>query len=151
GLRPRASDEDDVAADRGERSAHEAADRARAENANLQSAHADANVAELGRGIRIHMQDLAARIEAHIARAAGEPLKVRSGEAVAGGACQDSLKGELDGAEGVGARWVLRSDARSSIAGSINRAEELSVIRAAVAAGVKTPEARWPAKDLVRD
>lgn len=68
-------------------------------------------------------------------------------EPLAGGACQDNFKVELEG----GQRWVLRSDARSSLTGSIDRAAEFQVITAAVAAGVKTPEARWPSKGLVRD
>jgi aminoglycoside phosphotransferase (APT) family kinase protein len=95
--------------------------------------------------------DLAARIEAHIARSHGAPVRVKAVAPLPGGACQDNLKVELDEAAGLGARWVLRSDARSSLAGSIDRAKERTVIEAAVAAGVKTPEARWPAKDLVRE
>src|SRR5262249_29740366 len=46
---------------------------------------------------------------------------------------------------------VLRSDARQSLPASIGRLEEFAVVRAAAAAGVLTPNARWLAADLVRD
>ncbi len=90
---------------------------------------------------------LRAKIEAHLSRAEGHAVRVTSAEVLAGGACQDNFKVELEGGE----RWVLRSDARSSLTGSLVRAEELEVIRAAVAAGVKTPPPKWPASGLVRD
>lgn len=86
------------------------------------------------------------KIEAHLTRAEGRAMRVVSAEVLAGGACQDNLKVVLEGGE----RWVLRSDARSSLTGSLDRARELEVITAAVAAGVKTPPPRWPANGLLR-
>lgn len=49
-----------------------------------------------------------------------------------------------------GARWVLRSDAVSSLPGSLNRAREAEVISAAVRAGVPTPAVRAVLPDLFR-
>ncbi len=70
----------------------------------------------------------------------GEALgaAVVSASRLAGGACQDNFLLEVEG----GARWVLRSDARTSLPGSIDRAREFAVMKAAVRAGVKTPEPR---------
>ena len=45
---------------------------------------------------------------------------------------------------------VLRSDARSSLPGSLGRREEFAVISAAVAAGVKTPAVHHLTEGLVR-
>ncbi len=87
------------------------------------------------------------KIEAFLRHAAESSVRVASIEPLSGGACQDNYKVVLDS----GARWVLRSDARSSLAGSIDRAAEFEVIGTAVAAGVKTPEARWPSKGLLRE
>src|SRR5260370_26100722 len=46
---------------------------------------------------------------------------------------------------------VLRSDARRSLPASLSREEEFEVIRAAVAAGVKTPAVYWLTQGLVRE
>ena len=90
------------------------------------------------------------KIEAHLLKAEGRAVKVAAAEVLAGGACQENFKVDLD--QGAGAeRWVLRSDARSSLTGSLDRAHELEVIRAAVAAGVKTPPPMWPSVGLLRD
>src|SRR5262245_258630 len=103
------------------------------------------------RAIPARMKEVRVRLGGRSAPAAGRAVRVLAVEPLAGGACQDNLKVDLDPAAGFGSRWVLRSDARSSIGGSIDRAQELSVIRAAVAAGVKTPQPRWPATGLVRE
>ncbi len=100
------------------------------------------------------LADLAARVASHLSRAARAPVGVESIERLAGGACQDNfaLVARFEGGEeGGGAkRLVLRSDARTSLPGSLDRAREHDVIGAAHAAGVKTPRARWLAEGLVR-
>ncbi len=85
------------------------------------------------------MQDLATRIE----RVIGAPVQVRP---LGHGSCQENFRVDVEGA----APLVLRSDAKSSLPGSISRAAEFGVIEAAVAEGVKTPRARWLSEGLVR-
>ena len=97
--------------------------------------------------------ELRARIEAHLSSAVGAPVSVVSIEKLAGGACQDNFALAARFASGAFAgerRLVLRSDARTSLPGSLDRAKEHDVIRAAVAGGVRTPDARWLAKGLLR-
>jgi hypothetical protein len=99
------------------------------------------------------LDELRARIEAHLTEATRAPVSVASLERLAGGACQDNyvLVARFDAGPLAGERkLVLRSDARTSLPGSLDRAREYDVIRAAVASGVRTPEARWLARDLVR-
>src|ERR1700722_18671433 len=98
------------------------------------------------------MDELRARIEAHLSRAAESPATVSTLERLAGGACQDNYvvivrfaSGPLAGER----KLVLRSDARTSLPGSLDRAREHDVIQAAVSVGVRTPDARWLARDLV--
>lgn len=71
-------------------------------------------------------------------------------EPLTGGACQDNFRVDL-ALGGEARRMVLRSDARRSLPGSISRATEFEVIRAAVAGGVPTPAARWLIPDLLRE
>lgn len=66
-----------------------------------------------------------------------------------GGACQENFKVELT-VDGTPQTMALRSDAKSSLPGSIQRKAEFSVIEAATKAGVKTPPARWLSLDLIR-
>ncbi len=99
------------------------------------------------------LDDLRARVEAHLSKATESSVTVASIEKLAGGACQDNyvLVLRFAARDLAGERkLVLRSDANTSLPGSLDRAQEYAVIRAAVAAGVRTPEARWPALDLVR-
>lgn len=67
-----------------------------------------------------------------------------------GGACQDNYRVDvvLDGAP---LRLALRSDAKGSLPGSVDRRQEFAVVEAAVGVGVKTPRARWLEADLVRE
>lgn len=67
-----------------------------------------------------------------------------------GGACQENFRVELEH-EGQPLTLALRSDATSSLPGSINRRTEFEVISAATNAGVKTPKARWLAPSLLRE
>jgi aminoglycoside phosphotransferase (APT) family kinase protein len=92
------------------------------------------------------MSELAARLQAALRDRAGVGVEVRSVEPLAGGACQDNFRVELAGDR----RMVLRSDAPRSLPRSLGRREEFAVIRAAVSAGVRTPEARWLLQDVVR-
>ena len=82
------------------------------------------------------MADLA--LDARTLTRLGEVLgaEVVRATRLAGGACQDNFLIDVAGA----ARWVLRSDARTSLPGSIDRAREFAVMKAAARAGVKTPE-----------
>lgn len=67
-----------------------------------------------------------------------------------GGACQENFRVDvtLDGAK---ARLALRSDAPTSLPGSLRRRDEFAVIGAAVRAGVQTPAARWLTPGLLRE
>lgn len=67
-----------------------------------------------------------------------------------GGACQENFRVELT-VDGAPLRLALRSDAPTSLPGSIKRKAEFAVINAAVNAGVKTPGVRWLESDLLRE
>ena len=69
---------------------------------------------------------------------------------ITGGACQENFRVELS-VEGVPTPMALRSDARTSLPGSIGRTVEYALIRAAHGAGVPTPAARWLTPNLVRE
>lgn len=89
--------------------------------------------------------DIASRLNAAV-----EPLDVHSVTPLGGGACQDNFR--VEGAlEGRSVTLALRSDARSSLPGSIGRAEEFAVIGAAVGQGVPTPQARFLTQGVVRE
>ena len=99
------------------------------------------------------LDELRGAIEAHLSAASGGVAIIRAIEPLTGGACQDNYRVDvtLDGGERPGDHvLVLRSDAKKSLPGSLDRRAEFSVIAAAVAAGVKTPTARWLAQGLVR-
>ncbi len=96
------------------------------------------------------LEDLRARVEAHLQAATAGTASVASVVPLAGGACQDNFRVEARGIAGTGT-LVLRSDALAALPGSIDRSRELAVIGAAVRAGVKTPRAHYPAHGLVRD
>lgn len=67
-----------------------------------------------------------------------------------GGACQENFKVELT-VRGEPTTLAFRSDARTSLPGSLKRRDEFAVIESATAAGVKTPKARWLSRDAIRD
>lgn len=97
--------------------------------------------------------DLGARVTAHLSACSDGPVTLQGLAPLGGGACQDLYRvdvtfsaGPLSGAR----RLVLRSDARQSLPGSLNRRQEFAVINAAAAAGVRTPAARFLADGLVR-
>src|SRR5690349_20322478 len=94
------------------------------------------------------------RIEQVLSEGAGVQVIVRELKPLGGGACQDSYRVELSfsGGELAGTlSMVLRSDARKSLPVSASRKEEFEIVRAAAAAGVRTPAARWLTQGLVRD
>lgn len=94
------------------------------------------------------------RIEHVLSERAGVEVIVRDIGPLGGGACQDSYRVELSFSEGElagGRSMVLRSDARRSLPGSASRKEEFEIVRAATAAGVRTPAARWLTQGLVRE
>ena len=98
-------------------------------------------------------EELARAVEALLSERTGAEVKVRQLQPLIGGACQDNYRLELtfSGGELQGdRRMVLRSDARKSLPGSLVRKDEFQVIGAAVAAGVRTPAARWFSEGLVR-
>lgn len=98
--------------------------------------------------------DEAERIAEVIGAETGGPVQVRKLERLPGGACQELFRVELDigaGALRGARRVVLRSDARSRLSGTLTRREEFAVINAAVAAGVRTPPARWLSRGLLRE
>lgn len=66
-----------------------------------------------------------------------------------GGACQENFRVELT-VDGAPLTLALRSDAKTSLPGSVRRRVEFEVIGAAVAARVKTPAARWLSLELLR-
>jgi aminoglycoside phosphotransferase (APT) family kinase protein len=70
-------------------------------------------------------------------------------KALHGGACQENFKVELT-LDGAPLTLALRSDAKTSLPGSIKRHVEYEVIRAALSAGVLTPGVRWLEKGLLR-
>lgn len=97
------------------------------------------------------LAELKASLEARLVAETGRAVVVHALGPLGGGACQDNYRVEIDLADGRGARpMVLRSDARTSLAGSIDRSAEFTVIGAAVAAGVRTPAAHYLMRDLVR-
>ena len=90
------------------------------------------------------------RVEARLAASLGRPVRVLSMTPLAGGACQDNVVLELqDSSETT--RCVLRSDAKSSLPGSLDRRREFSVVQIATARGVRTAAAYGLCADLLRD
>lgn len=107
------------------------------------------------------MVALADRIQALIAERTGrsrESLRVVDVQPLSGGACQDNLRVEVEFAAVAGAGadsdvgrrvLALRSDAQSSLPGSLARRDEFPIIRAACARGVRTPAVHWLSEDLL--
>jgi aminoglycoside phosphotransferase (APT) family kinase protein len=99
------------------------------------------------------VEELSRAVEVLLSERTGGEVVVRALAPLFGGACQDNYRlelslraGELQGDR----RMVLRSDAHQSLPGSLGRKDEFEVIRAAVRAGVRTPDARWLSEGLVR-
>ena len=93
---------------------------------------------------------LRARVEERLALSLGRSVRVLSMTPLAGGACQDNFILELEDGQDT-LRCVLRSDAKSSLPGSLDRRREFAVVEAAYARQVCTAKARGLTADLVRD
>ncbi len=77
----------------------------------------------------------------------GDPeLTVRSVRALAGGACSEMARVDVDGQ-----LYVLRGDAPGHLPSSLGRKAEFAVVTRAVEAGVPTPAARWLGQGLLRE
>jgi len=101
--------------------------------------------------VETSLADLGAALEARVAAQSGRDVRVHALTPLGGGACQDNYRVEIDLGDGGGVRpMALRSDAKNSLPGSLDRRAEFAVIGAAVAAGVKTPAARFLVEGLVR-
>ncbi len=90
-----------------------------------------------------------ARTEAIAAAVARNGATLVSSKPLYGGACQENFRVDLT-LEGKPLTLALRSDAVKGLPSSLKRTEEFQVVQAAVAAGVKTPAARWLTPDLLR-
>ncbi|MEW6430955.1 MAG: phosphotransferase family protein [Myxococcota bacterium] len=93
------------------------------------------------------MDAQAERIRAALAAHGAQLLDVQP---LHGGACQENFRVDAI-VHGAKARLALRSDAPTSLPGSIRRRDEFAVIGAAVRAGVQTPAARWLSPGLLRE
>ena len=99
-------------------------------------------------------EELRTRIEAHLSHETGAPATVRALEPLPGGACQENYVVEVTLGSGPLAgdrKLALRSDSKTSLPGSLGRAAEYEVVRAAAAAGVRTPGAHFLAHGLIRE
>jgi aminoglycoside phosphotransferase (APT) family kinase protein len=95
------------------------------------------------------LQTLSRAVEQRLTALTTSAVTVEALKPLHGGACQDNYRVDLT-VGGQPRRLALRSDAVTSLPGSLNREQEFEVIGAAVRAGVKTPAAQWLCKDLVR-
>ena len=86
------------------------------------------------------MDERVERIRAALARHGATLQEVKP---LHGGACQENFRVELT-IDGAPLRLALRSDAPTSLPGSLKRSAEFAVINAAVSAGVKTRSSMRP-------
>jgi aminoglycoside phosphotransferase (APT) family kinase protein len=95
-------------------------------------------------------EELRQRLAAHLCKESAGIVEITQLEPLPGGACQElwRVHAKIGGGD---RRLVLRADARTSIPGSIDRESEARVVSAAVARGVRTPDARWFGRDLLRE
>jgi aminoglycoside phosphotransferase (APT) family kinase protein len=109
----------------------------------------EGTLSETGSG-RAGILTLKKRVQETLAKAGLGRFTVIDLEPITGGACQDnfSVKIELEGGP---LRLCLRSDAATSLPGSIARRQEFEVIGAAVSMGVPTANARWLTEGLIRN
>jgi len=88
-------------------------------------------------------------LQERVATAVPADVEVRGVAPISGGACQENFRVQLE-VNGAPVVMALRSDARTSLPGSIGRRVEYALIEAAHGAGVPTPAARWLTEDLLR-
>ncbi len=99
-------------------------------------------------GLSEHQQAAVAAFICSMAQARG--ARISSCARLGGGAIQDNFALEIDieGGERAGTHTlVLRSDASSKLAASLDRAQEFAVLQAAKDAGVTVPEPLWLCED----
>lgn len=96
------------------------------------------------------LEALATRVAEALGSARGAPVEVIDLSPLSGGACQENFKVTLRGPDGAPEQFALRSDARTALPGSLNRAAEAAVMTAAHDAGVRTPRPSGFTADLVR-
>ena len=90
-----------------------------------------------------------ARTEAIAAAVAKNGAALVACKPLYGGACQENFRVDLT-LDGAPMTLALRSDAVKGLPSSLTRKAEFQVVQAAVAAGVKTPAARWLTPGLLR-
>ncbi|MGK8436803.1 phosphotransferase family protein [Ectopseudomonas hydrolytica] len=79
-----------------------------------------------------------------------EQFRIESCQRLTGGAIQENwllIAKLLDGDRHSVHRWVLRTDAPSSVAASMSRTQEFAVLQAVHKAGVRVPEPLWLCRD----
>jgi aminoglycoside phosphotransferase (APT) family kinase protein len=106
-------------------------------------------------GFKTGTTDLAAarnRVQGHLTATFGEDAELLRLVPLAAGACQENFRLDVivPSMPGVD-RLVLRSDAGSSLPGSLGRKEEFAVVRTAFDAGVPTANAYGLTKGLLRE
>ncbi|MEE2788870.1 MAG: phosphotransferase family protein [Myxococcota bacterium] len=79
----------------------------------------------------------------------GHPVENLVGAVLGGGACQENIKLTFQ-TQGVQHAVVMRTDADTSLPGSLSRWSEYHVIKLAHEAGVATPHAQWLMPNLIR-
>lgn len=101
--------------------------------------------------LRISIPDAFPAIAEYLRQQLGvDHVGIEHGQRLSGGAIQENWL--LNGTVRMGARqftenWVLRTDAASSVAVSMSRAQEFAVLAAVHAAGVLVPEPLWLCQD----
>lgn len=101
--------------------------------------------------IRVDIPDAREALAAFLRdRLNGQQVEIQCCERLSGGAIQENwlLQGRVsDGSWQAERRWVLRTDAPSSVAVSMSREQEFAVLGAVHQAGVKVPQPLWLCRD----
>jgi aminoglycoside phosphotransferase (APT) family kinase protein len=96
------------------------------------------------------MSELSERIQRILPGLFGPSVTLQKLSLLSGGACQENYRLDLE-VEGIAQTLVLRSDAPSSLSGSIGRAQEYAVVAASYARGVRTPRPTHLRQGYVRE
>lgn len=94
---------------------------------------------------------LASSLQERLTARLGGPVILHGLQPLHGGACQENFRVDVEVEAGPFAGrhdFALRGDAASSLPGSLSRAHEFEVVRAAVKAGVRTPAVHLLLEDL---
>ncbi|MFK0342165.1 phosphotransferase family protein [Pseudomonas asiatica] len=101
--------------------------------------------------VRVSIPDAYPALARYLQQQLGADLvNIDQGQRLSGGAIQENWL--LNGTVQIGTKtfvdsWVLRTDAASSVAVSMSRAEEFAVLAAVHTAGVRVPEPLWLCED----